>query len=87
VKVKSVEESVENYVAGTIQGAFKTKRYWMSQGYDKKHAVNNAVQYAVGQIKAGTSADNLERVIGIFRELSGIATAFADMLENSNTMR
>jgi len=85
LKVKSVEESVENYVIGTIQGAFKTKRYWRGQGYDENHAISNAVEYGIGQIKAGVNIQNLEHIIGVFREISGIATAFADMLENAKS--
>jgi hypothetical protein len=82
VKVKSVEEAVENYVIGVIQGAFKTKRYWMKQGYDEEHAIKNAVNYAIGQIKAGISMNKneIEATIGKFREIAEIANAFADLL-------
>jgi hypothetical protein len=81
LKVKSIEQTIENYVLGTIQGAFKTRRYWMNQGYDEDHAIKNAVNYGVGQIKAGVSARNFEATIEMFREVAGIATAFANMLE------
>jgi hypothetical protein len=82
VRVKSVEEAVENYVIGVIQGAFKTKRYWMKQGYDEEHAIKNAVNYAIGQIKAGISMDRkeIEATISKFREMAEIANALADSL-------
>ena len=53
VKVKSIEEIVQNYVIGTIQGVYKTKRYWVKQGYDEDHAIKNAVEYGIGQLAAG----------------------------------
>jgi len=83
VKVKSIEETVENYVIGVIPGVFKTKRYWMKKGYDEKHAIQNAVKYGIRQIEAGVSAHNLETTINIFREMAVIATTFADLLEQN----
>jgi len=83
VKVKPIEEWVENYVISTIQGAFKTKRHWMKEGYDEKHAIKNAVNYALGQLKASVSSDNIETTIKAFREMAVIATTFANLLEQN----
>ena len=81
-RVKSVEEMVQNYVIGTIQGVFKIKRYWMKQGYDEDHAIKNAVQYGIGQISAGVGRIcDLETTIKMFREIADISTAFANTLE------
>jgi len=83
VKVKSIEEWAQNYVIGAIQGVFKTKRYWMKQGYDEDHAIKNAVQYGIGQVRAGVGMDipNLEATVRTFREIAEISTGFADLLE------
>lgn len=82
LKVKSVEEIVQNYVIGTIQGVFKFKRHWMKQGYNEDHAIKNAVQYGIGQISAGVGRIcDLETTIGMFREIAEISTAFANRLE------
>ena len=83
VTVKSIEECVQNYVIGAIQGVFKTKRYWMKQGYDEGHAIKNAIQYGIGHIRAGVGMDipDLETTIKTFREMAEIATAFANLLE------
>ncbi len=81
-KTKSIEETVQNYVIGAIQGAFKTKRYWMKKGYDKDHAIKNAVNYGIGQVCAGIGdICDLETAVKMFREIAGISTAFADTLE------
>jgi len=84
LKVKPVEEVVQNYVIGTIQGVFKSKRHWMKQGYDEDHAIKNAIQYGIGQISAGVGRTcNLETTIEMFRELAEISTAFANRLEEA----
>jgi hypothetical protein len=83
-KVKSLKETVQNYVIGTIQGAFKVKRHWVKQGYDEDHAVKNAVQYGIGQISAGVGRTcDLETTIKIFREIAEISTAFANTLKEA----
>jgi len=67
---KSIEEVVQNYVIGAIQGAFKTKRYWMKQGYDEGHAIKNAVKYGIGQISAGIGGKcDLETAVNMFKRL------------------
>ena len=81
VKVKSIEEIVQNYVIGTIQGVYKTKRYWVKQGYDEGHAIKNAVEYGLGQLAAGVgNTCDVETTATMFRELAEIATVFANKL-------
>lgn len=82
MKIKSIEETVQNYVIGVIQGAFKTKRHWMKKGFDEKRAIENAIRYGIGQIRAGVgNICNIETAINIFREISQISTCFANLLE------
>lgn len=81
-KATSIEDWVKNYVLGTIPGVYKMKRYWVKQGYDEDHAINNAVQYGIGQLAAGVgSTCDVETTIKMFREIAEIATAFANKLE------
>jgi len=81
-KITSIEEWVQNYVIGTIQGVYKTKRYWVNQGYDKNHAIKNAIQYGIGQLAAGVGKTcDVKTAITMFRELAEIATLFASKLE------
>nr|MDO8089263.1 hypothetical protein [Candidatus Sigynarchaeota archaeon] len=82
MKIKPLEEIVENYVIGTIQGAYKMKRYWKERGWDEEHAIDYATRYAIGQLKSGVGEScDVEKAIAIFREISAIATALADFLE------
>jgi len=79
MKMKIVDETVENYVIGTIQGAFKTKRHWMKKHSDEDSSIEKAVSYAFGQIIAGTGSNvSLEDAEELFREISAIADSFAD---------
>jgi len=79
MKAKAFDETAENYVIGTIQGAFKTKRHWMKKGFDEDSSIEKAVSYAFGQIMAGTGSNvSLEDAEKAFREISAIAHSFAD---------
>ncbi len=80
-RAKSIEEVVQNYVIGEIQGAYKTKRYWMKQGYDEAHAIKNAVKYGIGQIPAEIGGTcYFETAVKMFREIAVTSTTFADTL-------
>jgi hypothetical protein len=78
--MKSKEEWIENYVIGAVQGAFKTKRYWMKKGFDAPSSIQKAVNYAVGQLSAGIGKSNLTKAESAFREMGKIAEAFANMI-------
>jgi len=83
-KATSKEEWVQNYVIGTIQGVYKTKRHWINQGYDEHHAIKNAIQYGIGQLAAGVgNTCDVKTTITMFRELADIATVFANKLEET----
>jgi hypothetical protein len=84
-RAKSIEEVVQNYVIGAIQGAYKTKRHWIKEGYDEAHAIKNAVKYGIGQISAGIGGTcDLKTAVKMFRKLAVISTTFADTLEEVN---
>jgi urocanate hydratase len=77
-----MEEIVQNYVIGTIQGTFKTKRYWVKKGYNKDHAIKNAIEYGIGQLAAGVGKTcDAKTAVTIFREIAEIANAYANKLE------
>ncbi|MFX1518704.1 MAG: hypothetical protein ACFFCD_02105 [Promethearchaeota archaeon] len=80
VKTKSIEEYVENYVIGTIQGMLKTKRYWLRRGFSINRATENAMKYGVGQLSVGVGTTvTLKQAEGLFRELADLANEMADL--------
>lgn len=86
VKGKSIDEVVENYVIGAIQGAFKTKRYWMKRGFNEESSIKKAINYATGQLNAGTGGNlSISDAEAIFREIGAIAEALADMCKHASS--
>ena len=87
VKIKPIEEWVENYVIGTIQGMFKQKRHWLQKGFPMERAIKNAINYGINQLSAGVgSTVTSERAEEMLREIATIANAMADFcstLKNS----
>jgi len=77
--MKTIDETMENYLIGTIPGAYKTKRHWIKKGFDKSSAIEKATSYAFGQIEAGIGRIfDWNDVEEMFREIGVIANAFAD---------
>jgi len=80
-KVKSIEEWVLNYIISVVPGAIKTKWYWMKQGYNEDHAIENAVKYGIGQLSAGVGdIYDQQTSARILREMADICNAFAELL-------
>lgn len=79
MKVKSVEETVENYVISTVAGAYRNKKHWKNKGYDEPSSINRALKYAFGQINSGVGETfSWEDAEKSFRELGDISNALAD---------
>jgi hypothetical protein len=53
MKIKSVEDTLEEYVLSTVKGAYNTKKHWMNKGYDENSSIDRAIRYAFGQINSG----------------------------------
>jgi hypothetical protein len=78
--MKTIKETIENYLIGTIKGAYKTKKHWMKKGFEKSSAIEKAWRYAIGQIEAGIGENiNWNDAEEIYREIGAIANAFADL--------
>ena len=85
MEVKSINESIENYLIGTIQGAYKTKRYWMKKRFTEENAINKSITYAIHQIQSGIGETyTLQDVENMFREIGDIANALADSCKQAN---
>lgn len=83
--MKKIEETIEDYVIGTIPGAYKTKRYWIKKGFDEDSAIEKAIKYAFGQMKAGIGESfNLKDAENGFREMGEIANVLADACKQTN---
>jgi len=83
--MKTIDETIENYLISTIIGAYKYKKHWMKKGFDEDSAIEKSVKYAIGQMKSGTGYTfNWEDVENMFREISVIATSFADLCKKMN---
>ena len=77
--MKNIDETIENYLIGTIAGAYKTKRYWMDKRFDEKSAIEKSVKYAIGQMESSIGNTlSWKNVESIFREISVISDSLAD---------
>ena len=83
--MKTIDETIGNYLIGTIQWAYKTKRYWIKKGFDENSAIGKATKYAFGQMEAGIGETfNKKDVEEIFREIGVIANVLADACKQAN---
>lgn len=78
MKTISLDETIDNYILSTILGTYKTKRFWMKQGYNEEKAIQNATKYALGMLREKLDP----KYIDMFREVAVIANFLADILEN-----
>ncbi len=84
-KVVSVEDWVRQYALSTVKGSLNFAEHFARRGYSSKHASQNAVNYGIGQLEAGVSIDNIERIEGDFRAMAVIAESLAEYLEKKKT--
>lgn len=78
MKTKSLEEIVDNYIIGAIQGAYKQKRHWINKGFSESKAIENAINWAIRMLDESSDPGYHAT---IFRELEAIANALATVLE------
>jgi len=85
MKTKTIDESVENYVIGTVQGAYRTKRNWMKKKFDEDSAIKKTLDWAYAQIEAGIGETfSLKDAEAGFREMSEIANILAEACRQAN---
>ena len=80
-KVISVERAVRQWALSTVKGSLNFAEHFAEQGYPSKHASRNAVNYAIRQLEASVSIDNIERVASDLKSMAIIAQSLADYLE------
>lgn len=79
MKTKTIHETLEDYVIGTVHGAYRTKRHWIKQGFEEDDAIKKTLSWAYAQVGVGTGDTfNLKDAENGFREMSEIANVLAD---------
>jgi len=79
-RVKKADKLVRNYAIGVVQGTLKTRRYWSKKGYDEKRAINNSINYAIGQLISAGVDKRVDEFIDIFSEMKEISNALVKFL-------
>ncbi len=75
------ERSERNYALSTVRATLNTYQYWLRKGYPEKHAMDNALKYALGQLHSIITPDNLGESLRNFALMSSISGAIALVLE------
>lgn len=83
VKPKSLEETVENYVASTSVAMWKYKKYLVAERkFTEDYAIKKAIDYGLNMLQSGLGqAVPAGKATTMFRELASINTALADHCE------
>ncbi len=82
VKVPTIEEWVERYVASTGLAMWKFMRHWLGQGYSQQDSVKKALPLGVGMLRESIGETiTLEEAEAVLRQIAGAYIALADMLE------
>lgn len=81
VKMKSIEESVENYVASTGLAILRYHRFLVkTRGFKPDYAMKVAIDYGFNMLSAGIgSKDELASAESMFRELSALYNELGDV--------
>ena len=68
LKVKSLEETVFNYIIGVLSGFPKEVNHWLKQGYSPEKAFENAYKWAIRQLESGVGETfSWKDIAAIFR--------------------
>lgn len=71
-------------MVSTVEGTFKTFRHWLEQGFPESHSIDNAVKYALGQLHASVTVENLSEAIEDLETISAIANGLAAYLKRES---
>lgn len=77
VKVKSIEEWVGNYYISTGLGMWKTMGYWMDKGFDRKVAIEKALDYGRNVVK---DVENKEELGLFFKDIASAYDSLGELL-------
>jgi len=84
VKVPTVEEWVERYVASTGLAMWKFMRHWTNQGYSRGDAIKKAVPHGVGMLRESVGDTiNIEEAEAVLRDIAQVYIALADLLRQT----
>ena len=84
VKVPTVEEWVERYVASTGLAMWKFMRHWTNQGYSRGDAIKKAVPHGVGMLRESIGdIINIEEAETVLRDIAQAYIALADLLRQT----
>lgn len=83
--VKTIEQSVENYVASVPLAMWKTKRDLMERrNFKEDYAIEQAIKYGKNMLEAGIGQTiTLQQAAVIFRELATINNTMANLCESA----
>lgn len=86
---KSIEETVENYVASVPMAMWKYKKSLMrDKGFKEDYAIEKAIDFGEKMLGAGLGETVTPQLaIALFREFAAINTALADRLERESEER
>jgi len=81
--MKSLEESVENYVASVPMAMWKYKKYLMkTRNFEQKYAIEKAIHYGKKMLEEGVSETIPPELAAVlFREFADINIAMANWLK------
>lgn len=77
VKVKSIEEWVGNYYISTGLGMWKTMRYWINKGFNRKDAIDKALNYGISIIK---DVEDKEELGLFFKDIASAYDSLGELL-------
>ena len=77
VKVKSIEEWVGNYYISTGLGMWKTMGYWMDKEFNRKDAIDKALNYGISVVK---DMEDKEELGLFFKDIASAYNALGDLL-------
>jgi len=84
VKIKSIEEIVENYIASTSSAMWKYKKYLMrDKNFSEDYAIEKAIDYGLKMLRSGLGTTiTPEMAMTLFKEQADINTALANLCES-----
>lgn len=77
VKVKSIEEWVGNYYISTGLGMWESVRCWMDKGFDRKAAIDKALDYGRNAVK---DVENREELGLFFKDIASAYDSLGELL-------
>ncbi|GEM_PF-4548431 len=78
MKIKPIDEIVENYDVSAGLGTWKMMQHWKKKGFSEDDAVDKALSYG---IKRAIMSRNPQQIMAYFRDIASCYEALANILE------